>query len=62
MASRLVTQEDLDKYPQLKYKGVSRNQHFDFSQLEAEEKALEENKETEKPKASKKEAAKTDKK
>lgn len=62
MTTRLVTAADKQKYPQLNSMGVSVNQNFDFSTLEAEEKALEENKETEKPKASKKEAAKTDKK
>lgn len=31
---RLVTQDDLNKYPQLKGMGVSVNQHYDFSYLE----------------------------
>lgn len=35
MAQRLVTQDDLNKYPELKGKGVSVNQHYDFSYLEA---------------------------
>lgn len=34
---RLVTQEDLNKYPQLKSMGVSVNQHYNFDYLEANE-------------------------
>lgn len=37
MAERLVTQSDLNKYPELKGKGVSVNQHYDFSYLEQQE-------------------------
>lgn len=40
MATRLVTAEDKQKYPELNSKGVSVNQYFDFSLLEAQEQPV----------------------